>query len=118
MNELREFLYSKISRLFAQYKTDGIHKVGLSRAIGADYRGELLQRADLLASIVGLEVLQNHILKEPRHDDLAAVVSLGGNAPPLRGKATRSAEAVCRCGDALLDGDPLPVTGTDGLGSG
>jgi hypothetical protein len=43
---------SELRALYAEDKRDGIHEIGLARAIGPDDRREILERADDLMSPV------------------------------------------------------------------
>ena len=49
-----------------QHEGDGIHEIGLPGAIGPDDAGELTERPDLHAALVGLEVLDDDLM-DPSH---------------------------------------------------
>lgn len=47
-----------MARADSQDEADGVHEVGLTGAIGADDGGEVVEGADHLVALVGLEVLE------------------------------------------------------------
>jgi hypothetical protein len=48
---------AQLLRAHAQHEADGVHEVGLARAVGPDDGGEVLEGTDVLVALVGLEVL-------------------------------------------------------------
>lgn len=52
----------------AEDEADGVHEVGLPGAIGADDGGEVVEGADGLKPLVGLEVLELEAVDLPRGD--------------------------------------------------
>lgn len=52
----------------AEDEADGVHEVGLARSVGADDGGEVVEGADGLKPLVGLEVLELQPVDFARRD--------------------------------------------------
>ena len=57
MDEISKPLNSQQVGLLPHDTADGVHEVGLARAVGPDHGHERLQGPDLLVAAVGLEVV-------------------------------------------------------------
>ena len=68
VNEIGEAFHAQQVGLLAHHKGDGVHEVGLARAVGSNHGHERFERADLLVAAVGLEVLHLNILELDHFD--------------------------------------------------
>mmetsp|Transcript_78339 Transcript_78339/g.229597 ORF Transcript_78339/g.229597 Transcript_78339/m.229597 type:complete len:540 (-) Transcript_78339:8-1627(-) len=62
VDKVAKLLTSQHPRLDSQHEAYGVHEVGLASTVGADDTGEVPERADLDAALVGLEILDDDLV--------------------------------------------------------
>lgn len=69
IDEVLELRTAELAGADAEDEADGVHEVGLTGAVGADDGGEVVEGADHLEALVGLEILHLQTVDSPRREE-------------------------------------------------
>lgn len=69
VDEVLELRTAELAGADAEDEADGVHEVGLTSAVGADDGSEVVEGADHLEALVGLEIVHLQTVDSPRREE-------------------------------------------------